>query len=229
MALAAVPPQVKAAVDELAARFDTNLRAVLWHGSSARGEAQAESDEDLILLFRTVDESVLLGLRSTFLEAARKGWSTYVLSDSEFRQMPASRRLYFGQGFRVLHGEFEPMRLSQADILAYLRERAREVLYQCRDRLINKERPLPTMRRMAKYAVFLMKARYLYEHGHYPLTRAELLSLVDDPDERQIIEWVERWAEVRPRFEDDAVPLILRLDAFARGLLESLPDQEDRP
>jgi hypothetical protein len=217
------PPEVRQAVDELASRFGENLRAVLWHGSLARGEAQPGSDVDLILLFHTVDDDVLLGLRRTFLEAGRKGWSTNVISDAEFAQLPASRRLYFEHGFRVLHGEFAPMRLSRDDVLAYLRERGREVLYQCRDRLINKERSLSTMHRMAKYAVFLMKARHLYEHSHYPLTRAELLELVEHPEERQIIEWVEGWEGVLPEFERDPIPLILALDAFARQLLASLP------
>jgi len=218
-----VPRDVREAVDELASRFGDNLRAVLWHGSLARGEAQPGSDVDLILLFRRVDDDVLLGLRGTFLEAARTGWSTNVLSDAEFHQLPASRRLYFGHGFRVLHGEFEPLRLSKSDVLAYLRERAREVQYQCRDRLINKQRALPTVHRMAKYAVFLMKARHLFEHDHYPLTRAELLTLVDNREERQIVEWVEGWEDVRLQFERDPIPLILSLDAFARRLIESLP------
>lgn len=224
-----VPPEVRQAVDELASRFGDNLHAVLWHGSLARGEAQPGSDVDLILLYHTVDDAVLLSLRHTFLEAGRKGWSTNIISDAEFAQLPASRRLYFEHGFRVLHGTFAPMRLSQEDVLAYLRDRAREVLYQCRDRLINKERSLSTMHRMAKYAVFLMKARHLYEHGHYPLTRSELLRLVETPEEKQIIEWVEGWEQVRPQFEDDPIPLILALDAFARGLLASLPTDRNEP
>jgi predicted nucleotidyltransferase len=226
MTQTAVPPQIRAALEDLIARFGDNLRAVLWYGSRARGEAQSGSDEDLMLLFRTVDESVLLGLRETFLEAGRKRWSTYIVSDAEFRQLPVDRRLYFAHAFQTLHGDFEPLRLSQDDVLAYLRSKAREVLYQCRDRLINKERALPTVHRMAKYAVFLMKARHLYEHGYYPLTRTELSPLVNERDDRQIIEWVEGWDEVRPQFEKDPIPLILQLDAFARRLLDSLPPVE---
>jgi len=222
----AVPPQIEEVVRELASDHGENLRAVLWHGSRARGEAQAGSDEDLILLFHEVNDDVLLRLRHTFLEAARMGWSTYILSDDEYRQLPADRRNYFAVGSRLLYGEFEFVQLSRADQLAYVRSRCREILYQCRDRLINKEYALPTVHRMAKFTVFLLKVRHLYLYGSYPLTRSDLLTLVADPDERQIIEWVEHWEDVRPQFENDPVPLILKIDGCIRRLVASLPDPE---
>jgi hypothetical protein len=223
----AVPPQIEEVVRELASEHGENLRAVLWHGSRARGEAQAGSDEDLILLFHEVDDGVLLRLRHTFLEAGRIGWSTYILSDAEYRQVPADRRNYFAIGSRLLYGEFEFVQLSQADLLAHLRSRCREILYQCRDRLINKKHALPTIHRMAKFAVFLTKIRHLYLHGTYPLTRAELLDVVDDQEARQIIEWVERWDDVPPQLEDDITPLILTIDSYVRRLVASLPDPEE--
>ena len=114
--------------------------------------------------------------------------------------------------------------------LARVRSLAEEITFQCRYQLIHKHvdwpRRVRIMHYMAKAAVLAMNARHLLRHGHYPETRAELLPLVDEPADRQIIDWVERWQEVRPTFEADPVALILQLDAFARRLVESLREQQ---
>jgi len=220
----AVPRQVQEVVDECVARFGDNLKAVLWHGSWARGEANAASDHDLMLIFQQVDETVLLALRDIFRD--RENWSASVRSEEELRQLPPDRRLQFAYGFRVLHGRFEPLTVSPENVLAELRSLAEDIAFQCRYRLVHKHgdwpRQVRMMHYMAKNALLRMKARHLLRHGRYPETRAELLSLVDDPAERQIIDWVERWQEVRPAFEADPAPLMLHLDAFARRLLQSL-------
>ncbi len=225
MAPVTVPDNVQRVADASVALFGENVRAVLWHGSRARGEAGAASDDDLILLFHTVDDDLLLRLRELSRGLVGEKWSTYVLSDAEFRQLPPGRRLRFAHRFQVLHGEFEPLVLSREDVLAELRLLARDILYQCRDRLIHKQKAVPTMYRMAKKAVFAMQARHLLNRGSFPETRAALLPFLADPDERTIVDWVARWAELRPGFERDAVPLMLHLDTFARRLIESLPER----
>ena len=220
----AVPQQVRQVVDECVARFGDSLKAALWHGSGARGEATATSDYDLILVFGRIDEPVLLGLRDIFEK--RENWSTYVRSEEELRQLPSDRGLQFAYGFRVLHGHFDPLQLTREDLLAELRSLAEEITFQCRYRLIHKHAEWPRqvhmMHYMAKNAVLAMKARHLLHHGHFPETRAELRPLVHDPDEREIIDWVDHWEDLRPTFEADSTPLMLHLDAFARRLLESL-------
>jgi predicted nucleotidyltransferase len=219
-----VPREIREVVDQCVARFSANLRAALWHGSGARGEAGPASDYDLILIFQDIDETVLLQLRDIFKE--RENWSTYIRSAEELRQLPADQRLQLAYGFRVLHGRFEPLRPTRREVLAELRSLADEITFQCRYRLIHKDADWPRqvhmMHYMAKSAVLAMKARHLLWHGHYPETRADLRPLVDDAEEREIIDWVEHWQALRPTFEADPAPLMLQLDAFARRLLESL-------
>jgi len=219
-----VPRNVQQVVDECVARFGDDLQAALWHGSRARGEPTDASDDDLILIFERIDEAVLLALGDIFKE--RENWSTYVRSGEELRQLPLDRRLQFAHGFRVLHGRFEPLRPTRQELLAELRSLAEEITFQCRYRLIHKHADWPRqvhmMHYMAKNAVLAMKARHMLHHGHFPETRAELLPLVQNPAEREVIDWVERWQELRPTFEADPAPLMLHLDAFARRLVESL-------
>jgi predicted nucleotidyltransferase len=219
-----VPQNVQEVVEECVARFGDNLACVLWHGSGARGEATVTSDHDLILVFGRIDVPVLLGLRDVFKE--RDNWSTYVRSEEELRQLPPDHGLQFAYGFRVLHGHFEPLRPTREELVTELRSLAEEITFQSRYRLIHKHgdwpRQVRMMHYMAKNAVLAMKARHLLRHGHFPETRAELLPLIEDPPERQIIDWVEHWQDLRLTFEADPAPLMLHLDAFARRLLESL-------
>jgi predicted nucleotidyltransferase len=221
----ALPKAVQDVLDECVAAFGENLKAALWHGSWARGEARPGSDHDLILIFRRVDDGVLLTLRDIFRE--RENWSTYVRSEAELRQTPADRHLQFAFGFRLLHGDFEPLPVSRENVLAEMRSLADEISFQCRYRLVHKHADWPRqvhmMQYMAKNCLLIMKARHLLHHGHYPETRAELRSIVDDPAELEIIDWVERWEELRPGFEADPAPLMLHLDTFARRLVDSLP------
>ena len=227
MTAVTVPRAVQEVVDECVARFGENLKAVLWHGSWARGEQTVASDHDLILIFERVDENVLLTLRDVFKD--REDWSTYVRSEGEVRQQPGDRRLQLAYGFRVLHGRFEPLRMGREDVAAELQSLAEEIAFQCRYRLVHKHADWPRqvrmMHYMAKNAVLAMKARHLLRHGHFLETRAELLPHIDDPAERQVIDWVERWQELRPTFEADPAPLMLQLDAFARRLIESLREE----
>lgn len=221
---AAVPRNVQEVVEECVDRLGDNLRAVLWHGSRARGEGGDTSDDDVILILRRIDDGVLLSLREMFFAAGRGKWSSYALSEAEFQKLPINKRFRFAHGFQVLHGDFEPLSLSREEVLAYLRSCTREVVVQSRNRLIHKNTSLPIMYRVAKFAVFAMKARHLLHSGHWPETRAELLPLIEDPNERTVIDWVERWAELSPEFKRDPVSFLLHVDAVGRRIIGSLPE-----
>ena len=235
-----VPSEVRAVADELIAALGEDLRALLWHGSFARGEATPESDHDLIIVLKRIDDDLLLRLQQAF--RGRQNWSTFVQSEEELRQLPDDGRLQFHFGFQKLHGDFEPPPWTRENILAELRALARGIRFECRYRLLHKQPDnAPADQRIAaiqgyrnarmlgyaaKWAVLALKARELLEGRDYPATRAELRARLSDPDELSVLETVERWPELRPRYETDITPLALRLDAFARRLVASLP--EDR-
>jgi hypothetical protein len=221
----AVPTELERLASLCAGRFGDNLRAVLWHGSRARGEAGPDSDDDLVIRFRAVDDAVLHGLREVFQSVPGR-WSSYPISDPELAQLPGSQRCRLAFGHRAVYGEADPIEPSREDTVDFLRWHAVPVYERCRDRLINQASSRATAYRMAKVAVFALSGRQFYHHGHYPLTRAELLPLIEDSDERAIVGWVDRWPEIAAQLERDLTPVFLHLDRFARGLLASLPDVE---
>jgi len=229
MTAVTVPRRLQDLVDHSVARFGENLQGLLWHGSRARGEGTPPSDDDLMFLFARIDDAVLLAARDLFAGAGRDGFSTSLMSPAELRHLPPNKRFRLAHGVVALHGAFAPVPATREDALAYLRGSLREVLARSRDRLLNQSPSPATAYRVAKFAVFAMKARELYDHGRYPLTRDELLATTDGAEERRIIDWVARWQDVAPEVERDPLPALLHLDRFARGALMALPGGEGIP
>ena len=228
-----LPAEVREVAGALIESLGDGLRALLWHGSFARGEAGPESDHDMIIILRRAGDDVLLRMRDVF--RGRGNWSTFVQSEEELRQFPDAGRLQFHFGLVPLYGDFEPPPWTRENVLADLRRLAADISFQCRYRLLHKqpENAPPDQRiaaiqgyrnaRMlwyaAKMAVLALKARELLSGRDYPETREELRARLSDPDELAVLEIAERWPELRPQYEADIAPLALQLDAFARRLV----------
>ncbi|TMF12403.1 MAG: nucleotidyltransferase domain-containing protein [Chloroflexi bacterium] len=105
-----LPDEVREVADRLIAALGDNLAALLWHGSWARGEQTAESDHDLIIVLRQVNDDLILVIQGLF--ADRSDWSTYIKSEQELRQYPVTGRVQFQFGLVPLYGEFEAPPLS---------------------------------------------------------------------------------------------------------------------
>jgi len=232
--ISSLPDEVREVADALIAALGEDLRALLWHGSFARGEAGPESDNDLIIVLRRIEDDVLHSLRDVFRD--RRNWSTFVQSEEELRQFPDAGRLQFHFGLVPLYGDFEPPPFTPENVVADLRRLASDISFQCRYRLLHKQpENAPTDKRVAavqgyrnarmlwyaaKMAVLALKARELMDGRDYPATRAELRARLSDAGELAILDTVERWPELRERYEADITPLALQLDAFARRLVE---------
>ena|GEM_PF-3414433 len=228
-----VHPEVREVADALVAALGDDLRAILWHGSWARGEAKPDSDHDLIIILKRVDDDILLRMQQVF--HGRAEWSTFVQTEEELRQFPPDGRPQFHFGLVPLYGDFQPPPFTRDNLLADLRVLARDIRFECRYRLLHREpdyeemeqhyrnflraRNARMLRYAAKLAVLALKARELLAGRPYPLTREELRSRLTDPDEIAIVDIVGSWHEHKPRFETDIAPLALQLDAFARKLV----------
>ncbi|HEY8767672.1 MAG TPA: hypothetical protein VIP09_10520 [Dehalococcoidia bacterium] len=226
-ALRDLPEEQRAVAGALSA----DLTALAWQGSWARGEANAESDHDLFLVMRRLDEELIGKITEAF--AGREHWSAYIKTEEELRQYPAHGRLQFWHGMSLLHGDFEQPPVARENILADLRYFAVEIGHEARYRLVHdrgSERASADSARhgrilyyRAKMALLAMKSRELLDGREYPLTRAELRERTTDPDELAIIDVVERWPEVKGDYERDFTPLGLLLDRFVRKLVSELP------
>lgn len=230
--LPSLPSEVREVVDALVSSLGDGLKAVLWHGSWARGEAKAGSDHDLIVVLKRMDGQTLLRLREAF--RGRANWSTFVQTEEELRQYPLDGRLQFHFGAVPLYGQIDPPAVDREALVNDLRVLARDIRFECRYRLLHKE-PAPEIDERlagfqrarnvgmlgyaAKWALLAMKARELLEGRDYPVTREQLRKRLNDPQEVAILELVEDWAQARRRYEHDLGPLALLLDAFARKLV----------
>ncbi len=226
-----LPEEERTVAEALIEALGDDLAALAWQGSWERGEANAESDHDLFLVMRRLDEELIGKITEAF--AGRGHWSTYIKTEEELRQYPAHGRLQFWHGMSLLHGDFEQPPVARENILADLRYFAVEVGHDARYRLVHDRGPERAsddsarhgriLYYRAKMALLAMKSRELLDGREYPETRAELRERTTDPDELAIIDVVERWPEVKGDYERDFGPLGLLLDRFVRKLVSELP------
>ena len=101
-----LPAEVREVAEALVSAIGVDLRALLWHGSWARGEASAASDHDMIVVLRRLDEDVARRLRNVFRGSVN--WSSFVQTEAELRQFPGDGRLRFHYGLVPLYGDSIP-------------------------------------------------------------------------------------------------------------------------
>jgi len=231
-----LPLEVREVVEALVASLGDDLSAIYWHGSEAHAEAKPDSDHDLIIVMKRLDEHLLLRIQGVFL--GRDNWSSFVQTEEELRQYPSTGRLQFHFGLVPLFGQVDPPPFSRENVIDDLRQLALDIRFECRYRLFHREldytemeahyrkflrtRNARMLRYAAKLAVLALKTRELLQGGSYPETRDELRKRLTDEDELAIIDIIDLWEELRPKFEEDATTLALQLDAFARKLVHEL-------
>lgn len=231
-----VHPEVREVAGRLIESLGADLAALLWHGSFARGEAKPDSDHDMIIVLKRIDDDILLRMREVFRGHAN--WSTFVQSEEELRQWPPNGRSQFHFGLRVLYGEIEPPPWTRENVLADLRALARDIRFECRYRLLHKgpesvpgntpfadfqrHRNLRMLGYAAKWAVLAMKAREALEGRPYPVTQAELRERLADPDDLAVLDMIDAWPRPRESYQGDLADIALKLDAFARRLVSYL-------
>jgi predicted nucleotidyltransferase len=231
-----LPPEVREVVEALVASLGDDVTAVYWHGSEARAEAKPDSDHDLIIIMRRLDDDLLLRIQRVFL--GRENWSSFVQTEEELRQYPLTGRLQFHFGLVPLHGQIEAPPLRHGSLTEDVRHLALEIRFECRYRLFHREldyadmeahyrgflraRNARMLRYAAKLAVLALKARELLRGGSYPETREQLRKRLKDEDELAIVDIIDLWEELGPKFEEDTTPLALQLDSFARKLIREL-------
>ena len=183
-----VTPEVSEVVDALVAALSDDLAAIYWHGSEARAEAKPDSDHDLIIVMKRLDDDLLLRTQGVF--RGRENWSSFVQTEEELRQYPSAGRLQLHFGLVPLYGRIEPPLFSRENLTEDLRQLALEIRFECRYRLFHREpdyvemdahdrgflraRNARMLRYAAKLAVLALKARELLHSGSYPETRDEL-------------------------------------------------------
>ena len=211
-----------------------DLAALVWQGSWARGEANPESDHDLVVIMRRLDEELLRTIAGVFRGRPVK-WSTYIKTEEELRQYPAHGRLQFLHGVRLIHGDFEPPPVTRANLLEDLRHIANDIEHETRYRLVHRDlstRPAFETARdgrllyyWSKVLLLSLKAREILRGRYYPVTRADLRACLSDTDELALLDIIERWPDLRPEYERDFTPLGLLVDRVVRKLVSELPPQ----
>ena len=180
-----LPLEVREVVEALVASLGDDLSAIYWQGSEAHAEAKPDSDHDLIIVMKRLDEDLLLRIQGVFL--GRDNWSSFVQTEEELRQYPSTGRLQFHFGLVPLFGQVDPPPFSRENVIDDLLQLALDIRFECRYRLFHREldytemeahyrkflrtRNARMLRYAAKLAVLALKTRAHWEvgklHLHY--------------------------------------------------------------
>jgi hypothetical protein len=229
-----LPDEVHEVATSLIERLGDNLAALIWHGSWARGEQTSESDHDLIVILKDIDDEMLHRISEVF--AGRKAWSTYVKTQEELRQYPSTGRLQFHHGAVVLYGKFEAPPVTKEGLLEELRRLATDIQHEARYRIIHgntrdhralaaeffRVRNARGLYYQAKLTLLAFKSREVLFGAPYPATRADLRERLTDPDDLAMIDVIENWGTVKSQYEQDFTPLAYLLDRVGRNLVHQL-------
>lgn len=229
-----LPEEVRTVAEALKSTLGDNLAALIWHGSWARGEQTPESDHDLIVVLKRIDDETLNRMREVF--TGRTGWSTYVKTEQELRQYPSTGRLQFHHGAVLLHGDFDPPRVTREGLLEELRRFAVDIQHEARLRIIHgntrdqrglgadyvRIRTARGLYYQAKLLLLALKSREVLKGGPYPATRADLRSRLTDPDEIALVDTISGWGELKAGYEQDFMPLAFLVDRVCRGIVHEL-------
>jgi len=202
------------------AALGENLVCLLHHGSRAKGEAHPESDYDVIVIVKEIDESVLKAMQKLF--ERNPHFSSYVLSVRDLETMPKAHLLEFVYA-KPLYGKFKVEPPTSEDVRQYLSFSRREELSMIRHFLLHPHPP----ERKAKYIYYGLKFVYVYlsflvfiESAKLPPTRKETKAYFkqkrSSPLGVRLLQILDNWKVHRDKVAKDPDRYLFMLECFFR-------------
>lgn len=207
--------------NEAIAKLGNNLVCLLHHGSRAKGEAYPESDYDVILIARKVNEDVLKTIRNLF--ERNPLLSAYLLSLHDLKTMPKGHLLEFMYA-KPLYGEINVEIPTAEEVKQYLNHSRREEMSIIRHYLLF---PHPRKKK-AKYAYYWLKSVYIHlsflafiESGKLPSTRKQTIAYFEKKKEYsngvKLLQILDNWNANKAKVAKNPDRYLFMLERFFRN------------
>lgn len=203
------------------ASLGDNLVCLLHHGSRAKGEAHAESDYDVIIIVKKVDQKVLKALQSLFERNPR--FSSYLLSLNDIGTLPRANLLQFVYA-KPLYMEFSVGVPTQEEVRQYICHSRRDWLDTLRHNLLF---PHP-LDRKARLVYYMLKNVYIYLSYHafcesrkFPSTRKQTIEYLEKRKEFssgvKLLQILDDWNAHKDRVAKNPDRYLFMLERFFRN------------
>lgn len=204
------------------ATLGSNLICLLHHGSRAKGEAYPESDYDVIVIVKNVNEKVLKTFRSLLGRYPR--FSTYFLSLNDVETLPKAHLLEF-MYTRPLYGKISISPPTPEEVRQYISHCRRGWLDTLRHTLLFTH-PLD---RKARSAYYLLKSVYIYlsylafcESGKLPPTRKQTIAYFQKRKDYsygvKLLKILDNWSIHKDKVAKDPDRYLFWLERFFRNV-----------
>lgn len=200
-----------------------NLVCLLHHGSRAKGEASPESDYDIIIIVKKIDEETLGTIRNVIKSFPRL--STYLLSVDELKTLPRAHLLEFVYA-KPLYGKISVERPTSDEVRQYVSHIRRDELHMVRHYLLH---PHP-LKKKAKHVYYGLKSAYIYlsflafsESGELPATRKETIAYFKDKkpfkNGVKLLQILDEWNIHKDKAMKNPDAYLLMMERFLRNVL----------
>lgn len=204
------------------ATLGDNLVCLLHHGSRAKGEALPESDYDVIIIVKKINEKILHTVRNLF--DRHPHFSTYLLSLSDIKTLPRAHLLEFMYA-KPLYGKIRVGLPTRAEAKQYISHSRRDWLDTLRHTLLF---PHPSDRK-ARLAYYLLKNVYIYlsylafcESGKLPPTRKQTISYFEKRKDYaygvRLLQMLDNWSAHKDKVAKNPDHYLFQLEKFFRNV-----------
>lgn len=213
-------------------RFGERLIFVGLHGSWARGEAGTTSDIDTIVVLDLIDSQDLIVFRDIIdaMPDAKHLASGGFFSIPEIQLWPRSELMQFFYGCKTLHGTLTGIEKPRSiDFKEDIRIKASSNLFQARHYLLyphDRSKVVLKLYYPFKACFYALQSWILLRDGKYIARKEELLDSLSNPEDREVIQVVRDWEQLKPEFEKRPVYYIELLERWSRNMLLRLQAYE---
>ena len=213
--------------------FGERLIFVGLHGSWARGEAEATSDIDSIVILDLIDSQDLIAFRDIIdaMPDAKRLASGGFFSVSEIQTWPRSNLMQLFYGCKTLHGTLTGIveKPRSTDFKEDIRIKAYSNLFQARHYLLyphDRSKVVLKLYYPFKSCFYALQSWILLRDGKYIARKDELLDFLSIPEDREVIQVVRDWKQLKQEFEKRPVYYIELLERWSRNMLSRLQAYE---
>jgi len=216
---------LKKIVNVMKKTYGKNLVFIIHHGSWATGEANPESDIDILVMLEKITKKELDKLRNILDQERFKKMTVLLFSKLDMNNFVPFKRHQFHYGAELLYGKCFLPQPTEEEMLIEIRKIADTVGYWSKF-LFTHQRQAENIARKIYWrfreAIIALKVYIHWKTGEFPVTRKRLKELLNDPKDKEIVEIMENWEKNKDKYEKNPDPLLIKGLNFSQRILKKI-------
>lgn len=205
--------------------YAKNLVFIIHHGSWATGEANPESDIDILVMLEKVTKKELVKLRNILNKREFEKFTVLLFSRLDMDNFIPFSRQQFHYGAKVLSGKCPLPEPTREEMLIEIKKIADEVGFWSKYLYTHQKQAENIVRKMYwrfKEAIIALKVYTHWKTGEFPVTRKRLKEILNDSKDKEIVKIIENWEKNKDKYEKNPDPLLIKGLDFSQRILKKI-------